>query len=460
MKRKGIFIKIYFAFWLFTVLIVFSQFAFDRLTQSFPPGPFHRFHDSILHAYASSIIKLNAVRNNTAIAAAEKNKNFNHADASTDEPAFYVIDENGTEISGNPLPEGAKTASQKAINSQFPGHASSDGWKYSAKSINGADNKKYSVVHRIKFDDPVAGETNRRIMRGILILLVSAGVCYGLAAYISDPIIKMRKAAQFFYEGRLDYRIDNSILKRKDEFGNLANTFNKMAEKIESLLVQQRQLLGDISHELRSPLARMNVALEIARKQSGGGAQKSLDKIAAEAETLNSLIGEVLSLTKLESGIETSPAASFKLSDLIKKLTEDAAFEAHGDSKKVTLTRCDDIIITGNEKLLKRAVENVIRNAVKYSPAGAPIEISLKKSEDGTKAEIDVCDNGCGVAENELSNIFNPFYRISASRERKSGGSGLGLAISKRAVLLHGGEISAKNRENGGLKVIITLPIS
>lgn len=452
MEKKGIFIKIYLSFWLFTVLIVLSQFAFDWLSQSGPRGPFHNFHDKIIGAYASNIIKLNSP--------AASLKNMEPAVLDSDEIEIFIVDEKINEISGKTLSDGAKQVSARALQSPRPERININGKRYFAKSIIGPDGQKYAVAHHVKFEEPAAGETNRLILRVLIILLISAGVCYGLASYISSPILTLREAAQRFSDGELDHRVGAAITGRKDEFRELAYAFNQMAEKIESLMVQQRKLLGDISHELRSPLARMGVALELARGQSGEAAVKSLNRIETEAATLNSLIGEVISLTRLESGIEAERFSPLNLGTLIKKLADDADFEARGSSKKVILTGCGDIMVTGSENLLKRAIENVIRNAVKYGPENTVIEVNLLKNETekGGRAEIKVSDRGCGVAENELSNIFDPFYRTSNARERKTGGSGLGLSITRRAVLLHKGVVYAQNREDGGLIVTIDLP--
>ncbi|OQA77219.1 MAG: Sensor protein CpxA [bacterium ADurb.Bin243] len=451
MKKISIFIKIYLSFWLFTVLIVLSQFAFDWLTQSGPfRGPFHGFHDRILTAYASEVIERHSGMQKSA------------SDKDEKKGEIFVVDEALYEISGKNLDEGQKKIASAAFKSKKPERYDFEGQKLFARSITGPDGKLYAVVHLEKpgeFPQP-GNEIQRMIMRILIIILISAGVCYLLAAYISSPIFALREAAQRFSEGELDYRTGGAMAGRKDEFSQLAEAFDRMAERIENLMTQQRQLLADVSHELRSPLARLGVALEIARKQSGEAAEKPLNRIAHEAQTLNALIGDVLSLTRLESGIKIPASEPFCLGALIKKLSADADFEAQGGGKKVTIKEFEEITVRGDEELIMRAVENVIRNAVKYAPEKTEIEVSLKKltKDSAGFAQITVRDAGRGVPESELENIFTPFYRVSNARERQSGGSGLGLAITRRAVLLHSGTVDARNAVNGGLIVTITLP--
>jgi len=463
MKKKGIFIKIYLSFWLFTVLIVLSQMVLDRLTQTGPfgGGHFRNFHESILAAYASNMIKLHF--ENVAQKGTPASTSYEFEDIE-----LFIVDESLNDISGKKLDEEAKRASTEAFNNTEggpptpPGPFGRAGQRFFSRRIKGPDGRNYAVTHRYKIDEiPPGMQPERMVLRGLVILLVSAGFCYLLAKYISTPILALREAAQRFSEGELNYRIGGRFAGRKDEFSELAATFDKMTEKIELLMKLQRQLLGDVSHELRSPLARLGVALELARKQSGEAAQKSLERIGREAEALNSLIGEVLTLTKIESGIETAQTAPLDLCRMIQKIVSDADFEARGSGKSVSLKECESMTIEGSEDLLKHAVENVVRNAIKYGPQNSAIEVALRKagSDAGNALEITVADSGSGVPEKELSNIFDPFYRVSNARERSSGGSGLGLAITRRSVLLHGGSVYASNRETGGLIVTINLPL-
>jgi two-component system sensor histidine kinase CpxA len=269
---------------------------------------------------------------------------------------------------------------------------------------------------------------------------------------------------------------------RRDELASLGADFDLMAEKIESLINSQRRLLGDISHELRSPLARLNVALELARQRAGADATSALERIQHEAENLNEMIGQLLALTRLESGAEGLKKTAFDLVELVTAITDDARFEAGSRNRSVRLKTSGRCTTVGNELLLRRAIENVVRNAVQYTAEGTEVEIELRsdagvacenqgagKAVDGpakAKTELDRCavitvrDHGPGVPENSLVEIFRPFYRVDEARDREAGGVGLGLAITDRAVRLHGGSVEAANEPSGGLVVTIRLPIT
>lgn len=253
-----------------------------------------------------------------------------------------------------------------------------------------------------------------------------------------------------------------------------------MAAKIESLISSQRRLLGDISHELRSPLTRLNVALELARQRSGPEAESALARIQREAENLNDMIGQLLTLTRLESGAETLLKAEFELSELLRGVTDDADFEARSRNRLVTLETVDQLSLIGTEHLLRRAIENVVRNAVHYTAENSAVDVRLRIDSgepcSGTEATgadareqsekpsqrcavITVRDHGPGVPEAALKEIFRPFYRVDDARDREAGGVGLGLAIAERAVRLHGGTVKAANAMGGGLVVTITLSL-
>jgi two-component system sensor histidine kinase CpxA len=247
---------------------------------------------------------------------------------------------------------------------------------------------------------------------------------------------------------------------RRDELASLAADFDVMAEKIESLVNSQRRLLGDISHELRSPLARLSIALELARQRSGADATTALERIQLEAENLNEMIGQLLALTRLESGAEAIRKTEFDLASLVGAITDDADFEARSRKRSVKLESPESCTIVGNEQLLRRAIENVIRNAVQYTAEGTEVEVKLECGDKTSEAVITVRDHGTGVPENALAEIFRPFYRVDDARDREAGGVGLGLAIAERALRLHAGAVKAVNASDGGLVVTISLPLN
>jgi signal transduction histidine kinase len=289
------------------------------------------------------------------------------------------------------------------------------------------------------------------------VALVGALFCYWLARYLTSPVTKLRAATRELARGNLSARVGPAMGNRKDELTSLGADFDLMAEKIELLIKSQRRLLGDISHELRSPLARLNVALELAVQRAGPDAASALERIQREAENLNEMIGQLLALTRLESGTEGLRKTKVDLRQLVAEVVDDADFEARGCSRSVRFETTDQCAVMGIEQLLRRAIENVVRNAVQYTPKDTEVQVSLQK--DSSDAVVTVRDRGAGVPESALSKIFLPFYRVDEARDREAGGVGLGLAIAERAVRLHGGKVSAANATDGGLVVTISLPM-
>ncbi len=277
-------------------------------------------------------------------------------------------------------------------------------------------------------------------------------LCYGFAFHLTSPLRRLQYAVNCFGRGDFSARAQSH---RRDELGQLARTFNQMADRIQTLLAAERRLLLDISHELRSPLARLCVAVELARSKSSNDAM--LDRIEKEAERLNSLVSELLQVTRAEgdpSKLRTEPV---QLDELIEEIVEDTSIEASAKNCILELKGAQAVNMSGDAELLRRAVENVVRNAIRYAPVGTAIDIELHAS--GSLAEVSVRDRGPGVPEQALPRIFDAFYRVEEDRDRASGGVGLGLAIAKRAVELHKGKLYARNA-NPGLMVVIELPVA
>jgi signal transduction histidine kinase len=300
---------------------------------------------------------------------------------------------------------------------------------------------------------PLFGESPLRYVRYLLLLMVAVILCYALARYLSSPIGKIRRATQKVAEGNLQTRVSDQFGARRDEIGALAADFDVMAERIESLITSQKRLTRDISHELRSPLARMNLALEIARQKTNGDAGPLLERIENESMRLNEMIGRMLTLSQLESRALEIDKEDIDLTELVEDVVADAEFEARAKHKNVELA-AETCHVKGNESLLRSAIENVLRNAVRYSHENTSVSVSLERSNGN--AIVRVKDSGGGVPEGELANLFRPFYRVGEARERTTGGIGLGLAIAERAIHAHGGSIEARN-EGKGLSVEIKL---
>ncbi len=298
---------------------------------------------------------------------------------------------------------------------------------------------------------------------GLIILFVSSGiVCYVLAWVLTMPVVRLRAATQRLAAGDLTARAGAPDIRRKDEVAGLMRDFDAMAERLENLVKAQSRLLNDISHELRSPLARLNVALGLARQRSGPESASMLERIELEAGRLNELIGRLLTLARLEDGEQHVPSRLVALDEIVLSVAEDAEFEAQARHCHVRSGICEGTwVVRGDASLLHSAIENVLRNAIRYTREGTTVDIVLEKdgTVGGTGAVVRVTDCGSGVPADALEKLFQPFYRLDDARGRQTGGVGLGLAITERAVRFHGGRVSASNRAEGGLMVEIQLPL-
>lgn len=291
--------------------------------------------------------------------------------------------------------------------------------------------------------------------------LVSALICLILSRYLTFPLERLRRATQHIAAGDLTQRVVPSMGSRRDEIADLAGAFDKMAERLEKVFGAQRQLLSDASHELRSPLARLQVALGLARQRSNGQADKELDRIELEIERLNELIGQLLKLSRLEAGVDAALIDQVDIQELLEALMEDAQFEAESKGCKVILRSFFPATVNANAMLLHSAIENVVRNAIKYTKRDTTVEISmLADAGCPDSIIIQVRDHGPGAPEEMLVHLFEPFVRVEEARDRLSGGHGLGLAIADRAVRLYGGEIMARNEPDEGLSILIRLQLA
>ncbi|MGC4402914.1 ATP-binding protein [Methyloversatilis sp. MC4-4] len=275
-----------------------------------------------------------------------------------------------------------------------------------------------------------------------------------LAWYLSRPVRHLSQAFDALAGGDLGVRTAARIGRRRDEIADLGRGFDRMAARIEQLVDAQRRLLHDVSHELRSPLARMSAAIGLAR-QDPSRIEAMLERVERETARLDTLVGELLGLARLEHDAAHTLPQPVALDALLHDVAGDARFEAAARDVEVVLsTDGAGPVVKGQVELLRRTFDNVLRNAVKYAPAGSVVHIALDRA-DG-RARVSISDGGCGVADGELERIFDPFFR--GERRDGSAGAGLGLSIARRAVEAHGGDIRASNAEGGGLSVDIRLP--
>lgn len=329
---------------------------------------------------------------------------------------------------------------------------------FAARAVTLDNGEKYVLV--VQWDrprpTPFFGEANYRYIRLLGLFLTALVLCYAFARYLSAPVIKLSEAAKNLAAGNLNTRVAPEIGNRKDEIGRLAADFDEMAERIEALITSQKRLTRDVSHELRSPLARMNVALELAKQKGNPESQALLVRIERESRQLNEMISQILQLSRLESQSEPIERTNVEIGRLLEKIVADADFEAESQNKKVVIKETAAGKILGDENLLRSAIENVLRNAIRYTKSTVEVILRREKNE----FVVRIRDYGAGVPEAELDKLFKPFYRVSEARERKSGGVGVGLAIAEQAVVSHKGRISASNAPDGGLIVEIRLPDS
>lgn len=285
------------------------------------------------------------------------------------------------------------------------------------------------------------------------LLIVAVAVVFGyfLAFYFASPLKELRTAVDRFGHGDLSARVNS---RRKDEIGDLARAFDKMAERTETLLTAERRLLQDISHELRSPLARLSFGVELAR--TAEDREAAIARIRKEVDRLTSLVGGLLQVTRAEGDPAQRNLEEVDLRELLTELADDCSIEAEKRHCEVVLDATTPVILLGDRELLRRAIENVLRNAIRYAPEGTAIEVKLQPNPEA--ASISIRDYGSGVPDDLLTEIFKPFFRVGQARDTASGGVGLGLAIAQRAVALHQGKMLARNVEPG-LMVSVELPL-
>ena len=376
----------------------------------------------------------------------------------------FLFDEQGNELSQRPAPPWAERIARGRGMRRPPGFWAK--WmpeRFMRQSTTGASGRQFTLVIELPPGPRLFFGPHGVPGLGLLIAIVSSGVVsYFLARYLTAPVVRLRTATQQLAAGDLTARAEAPPKRRRDEIAELVRDFNGMAARLEDLVNAQNRLLNDVSHELRSPLARLNVALGLARQRTGPEAQGALERIEREAERLNELIGRLLAIARLESGEEAVQKSAVNLEEMLHEICKDADFEAQSRNCRVKCVIADACIVMGHARLLHSAIENVVRNATRYTREGTEVEIRLEKAQDanGAEAVVRVTDSGPGVPEEDLHKLFRPFYRLDDARNRQTGGVGLGLAITERTVRLHGGRVKAANRPEGGLIVEIRLPLA
>ena len=455
---KSLFLRIFVSFWaaqaLFIVLAILITIALNPTR--------HRIESQGPEVIAEAVNAYNTGGEAGVRAYFESIRNNERVRA-------YIFNDQGQELSGRHAPPWIEDARRNTpfhhgwLDSLMPDRIKRQGLTL--------DGKRYTLVIEVPPGPRVFFGPHEIPGLGILIFVVSSGlVCYLLARSVTSPVTRLRRAAQSLAAGDLSARTGAPAGKPGDEIVELMRDFDRMAERLEGLVDSQSRLLKDVSHELRSPLARLSVALGLARQRQTPEIEGQLNRIELEADRLNQLIQRLLTIARLESGADGIRKTSLSLRELVEQVAHDAEFESAGRECRVTADGKgnangngeDEYVVEGDPDLLRSAVENVVRNATRYTAPGTTVEAKLERrpssNGNGEDMVIRVSDSGPGVPEAALAKIFEPFYRIDDARNRQTGGAGLGLSIAARAIRLHGGQITASNRKEGGLEVEIRIP--
>ena len=450
---RGMFLKMVLWFWASLVLVALALHAAVIATSVPTEVRVQRFSDTALAGYGHRALSILEGEGVPALAAY-----LQHLESQTRIHAV-LIDESGRDATGHPVTTGVIAAARRADELGFAEMQVDGGLALKAHRLAGLSGRRYDLVAstpiglvRLLHDAPSA-----QLLRLLAVLITAGAVCYPLARYVARPLASLRAATQELAGGNLAVRVAPAVGRRRDELADLARDFDRMAERIEALMTSERRLLRDISHELRSPLSRLHVALGLARQQAGDD-QRPLDRIEREAERLNALIGELLMLARLESGAMEPAREAVDLAAIVRDVAEDADFEVRSRGRAVRVTATCECVAIGAPDLLRSAVENIVRNAVRHTREGTAVEVSMRA---GTPRHvvITVRDHGSGVPDDLLPHIFHPFYRVGDARDRHSGGVGLGLTIADRTIRLHGGTVRADNAPDGGLVVELRIPV-
>lgn len=368
----------------------------------------------------------------------------------------YVFDENMQEMLGRPVPDEVRRA-VNTVRQREP--LESD--RVRAREVRDASGRILAVATSLEgsFMSRLVSRRPGKFWTSIAVgALISALVSALLAFYVAAPLQRVRSQARRFAQGDLNARVGQLRFGRTTEMAALAHEFDHMAERVKALVDSHRRLVRDVSHEMRSPLARLRVALELARDGDTAQQTASLDRIELESNRLEAMLAQSLELSRLETA-ELEPPQVIALDALLDEVVTNAGYEAGPRQRAIVIDASEAIAMQGWPEPLYSALENIIRNALTYTTQGTEVTVRLQRGDDGQSAVIEVMDRGPGVPVDELQDIFTPFYRTDGARTRSSGGTGLGLAIAQRAILRHGGTAIASNQDDGGLMVRVTLPL-
>jgi len=366
---------------------------------------------------------------------------------------FWLVDASGRELSGREVPPRVLDDASKAERTEGLHHS------YEANVL--AASATTPRAHYLLVAELVPPPLSERIPGDILWTLklgtiFSAVVGLLITNYLTKPIERLRAATNLLASGNLDIRVGENLGNRSDEIADLMRDFDTMAAELRKQIQNERSLMSGVSHELRSPIARMRLALTLARCADDTERKEMLDRIEQDAIQLDSMLERILTVARLESGQLKPKLEPLSLNDLLDDVLHDAKFEAAATNATITYQGVENVWVNGDPGMLRSAVENVVRNAIFYSGEGGKIEVKLSTS--GAAAFVTVQDNGPGVPPDKMLFICEPFYRVDDSRGTKTGGMGLGLSLVRNAIYAHGGAYALQNVEPHGFKVTLKIP--
>jgi len=448
MLRGNLFIKIFIGFWLVTTAILASWMLTNQYFESGPgsepalarpPGPPRGFMLRMMY-------DLQNLED-------DKLKSFAQGAASEHGLEIYLLGRDGRDLLGRDVPPPVAQVARELDGPRRRAFLATPGGYLSAHEIYRREQGPLRAVFVFPpARHPVVGLLGAHLwLRISLAVLVGGLVCYALSRVLTNRLRALQFASRRLAEGDLDARLQVRG-RGGDETDELARDFNTMARQLQQRVQAQKRLLADVSHELRSPLARLRIALALAQQDTANG-ERHLQRIEQEAERLEELIGQLLAS---QAGGELPLDTHIDLVPLLRQLCEDAGFEGAAEGKRVVFRPQPQVaVVASSGDLLRKSFDNILRNAVLHSPGESEVTTTLERR--GNDYRVCIEDRGGGVAEAELANIFDEFYRLDTARSRDTGGHGLGLAIARRAVERHGGAIRAENTGTG-LRVIVTLP--
>ncbi|HWE50534.1 MAG TPA: ATP-binding protein [Bryobacteraceae bacterium] len=452
MPRSRLFLRIFGWFWvalagmLATLMLMLYFFDAEMVSTRWNPMA----GNQLLRPYADEATRIYAREGRAGLA------NYLDGLRKSAPGRVYLFDSKGTELAGqdpssrirgmaSELKDPAKLDVRLSVRHGLVGAA-----------LFGPDSKPYAIV--VELDRrpsviPVFGFAS--LSAAGVALVVLALLCLLIARQLAAPVLKVSMATRQLAEGDLSARaLDSGMAKRNDEFAELARDFDKMAVRIQTLVQVQQRLLWDISHELRSPLTRLGLALGIARRKAGPDASPMLDRIERETEQLNRMLQQLLTIARIKGGAAPPLNESIDLAALVSEVASDADFEARGVNRSVMCSAVP-CHVSGSADLLKSAIENVVRNAIRHTAEGTAVEIGLTADTLRAMAVISIRDHGPGVPDAAVDRLFETFYRVPGQSE--AGGAGLGLAITQQALAVHAGWVEARNAEGGGLLIQLGL---